>query len=347
MPMSGLLCSGRQKYVCGCPPRFVLGVKKGSAFRGALNFNSLPKKAADWLPFLEFNKHMKKIIKILDSFGRQLKEDNITAYASSCAFFIFLSLIPMIMLLLAILPYTPIDPTLLTRWVLQEFPAGTGNFIVSILDEVSNRSIGLISVSAVMTLWSAGKGINSMIAGLNAIDRTFDKRNGLWVRIIACVYTLIFLAGVLLMLIFVVMGKVIMEATTEAFPRLSSLFEMMLHFRSLISIGVLSVLFMLCYSLLPYRKHKFREQLPGAVLAATVWTGYSYLFSFYINRFGAFSMYGSLTAIIILMIWLYMCMYFLFLGDNMNKYFRPLIRGILNKQPISKLRGQFESLEED
>ncbi|MBO4679530.1 MAG: YihY/virulence factor BrkB family protein [Lachnospiraceae bacterium] len=289
---------------------------------------------------------MKKLLKILDSFGRQLKEDNITAYASSCAFFIFLSLIPMIMLLLAILPYTPIDPTLLTKWVLEEFPAGTGSFIVSVLEEVSNRSIGLISVSAVMTLWSAGKGINSLIMGFNAIDRTFDKRNGIWVRIIACVYTLIFLAGVLLMLIFVVMGRAIMEATTEVFPRLSNFFEMFLHFRSLISIGVLSVLFMLCYALLPFKKHKFREQIPGAVLAATVWTGYSYLFSLYINKFGAFSMYGSLTAIIILMIWLYMCMYFLFLGDNLNKYFRPIIKGFFEKQPISELKGQLESLEE-
>lgn len=292
-------------------------------------------------------KIMRKFLKILDSFGRQLKEDNITAYASSCAFFIFLSLIPMIMLLLAILPYTPVDPELLTKWVLEEFPAGTGSFIVSILEEVSNRSIGLISVSAVMTLWSAGKGINSLIAGFNAIDRTFDKRNGLWVRVIACLYTLVFLAGVLLMLIVVVCGKFIREVSTGAFPRLAGAFEVMLHFRTLISIGVLSILFMLCYSLLPYKKHKFREQFPGAVLAATVWTGYSYLFSFYINRFGAFSMYGSLTAIIILMVWLYMCMYFLFLGDNLNKYFRPLIKGILSKQPLTGLKGQLESLEED
>ena len=290
---------------------------------------------------------MKKFLRIMDSFGRQLKEDNITAYASSCAFFIFLSLIPMIMLLLAILPYTPIDPTLLTQWVLEEFPAGTGSFIVSILNEVNNRSIGLISVSAVMTLWSAGKGINSMITGFNAIDRTFDKRNGIWVRVIACVYTLVFLVGVVLLLVFVVLGKAIMEVSTGAFPRLTSVFEWFMHFRTLLSIGVLSILFMICYALLPYKKHKFVEQFPGAVLAATVWTGYSFLFSFYINRFGAFSMYGSLTAIIILMIWLYMCMYFLFLGDNLNKYFRPIIKGFFAKTPISELKGQLESLEED
>ena len=290
---------------------------------------------------------MKKFLKIMDSFGRQLKEDNITAYASSCAFFIFLSLIPMIMLLLAILPYTPIDPALLTKWVLEELPAGTGNFVISVLEEISTRSIGLISVTAVLTLWSAGKGINSLIAGFNAIDKNVDKRNGLLVRVIACLYTLVFLVGVLLMLILVVSGNFIMDVSVGAFPRLAKVFEALMNFRTLISIGVLSILFMLCYSLLPYKKHKFRETFPGAILAATVWTGYSFLFSWYINKFGAYSMYGSLTAIIILMIWLYMCMYFLFLGDNLNKYFRPLIRGIFNKQPISELKAQLESLEED
>ncbi|SCW99841.1 membrane protein [Lachnospiraceae bacterium YSD2013] len=290
---------------------------------------------------------MKKFLKIMDSFGRQLKEDNITAYASSCAFFIFLSLIPMIMLLLAILPYTPIDPALLTKWVLEELPAGTGNFVISVLEEISTRSIGLISVTAVLTLWSAGKGINSLIAGFNAIDKNVDKRNGLLVRVIACLYTLVFLVGVLLMLILVVSGNFIMDVSVGAFPRLAKVFEVLMNFRTFISIGVLSILFMLCYSLLPYKKHKFRETFPGAILAATVWTGYSFLFSWYINKFGAYSMYGSLTAIIILMIWLYMCMYFLFLGDNLNKYFRPLIRGIFNKQPISELKAQLESLEED
>lgn len=289
---------------------------------------------------------MKKFIRIISNYFKQVKEDNVTSYASSCAFFIFLSLIPMIMLLFAILPYTPVDPKLLTDWVVKEFPAGTGNFIVSILNEVSGRSIGLISVTAIATFWSAGKGVNSLIAGFNAIDKYVDKRNGIWLRVIASVYTLIFLLGVVFVLVLVVGGNFITGLIVGHFPNLEVVFAKLMNFRTLISIGVLSILFMLCYSLLPYKKHRLREQFPGAVISALGWTGFSYLFSFYVNKFNAFSMYGSLTTIIILMFWLYMCMYILFLGDNLNKYFRPVIKGVMSKTPMSELKGQLESLEE-
>ncbi len=289
---------------------------------------------------------MKKTFKILSSFFKQIKEDNITSYASSCAFFIFLSLIPMIMLLFAVLPYTPADPKLLADWVLREFPAGTGEFLISILNEVSNRSIGIVSITAIATFWSAGKGINSLIAGFNAIDKNVDRRNGLLIRLVASVYTLLFLVGVILMLVLVVCGNQINIFITSNFSELDGVIGVLMNFRTLISIGVLSILFMLCYSLLPVKKHKFREQLPGAIISALAWTGFSYLFSFYVNKFNAFSMYGSLTAIIILMFWLYVCMYILFLGDNLNRYFSPVIRGIMSKAPISELKGQLESLEE-
>lgn len=289
---------------------------------------------------------MKKIFKIINSFFKQIKEDNINSYASSCAFFIFLSLIPMIMLLFAVLPYTPADPKLLADWILKEFPAGTGEFLISILNEVSNRSIGIVSITAIATFWSAGKGINSLIAGFNAIDKNVDRRNGLFVRLVASVYTLLFLVGVILMLVLVVCGNQIYIFITSTFSELSNVFVVLMNFRTLISIGVLSILFMLCYSLLPVKKHKFREQLPGAIISALVWTGFSYLFSFYVNKFNAFSMYGSLTAIIILMFWLYVCMYILFIGDNLNRYFSPVIKGIMTKAPISEIKGQLESLEE-
>lgn len=290
---------------------------------------------------------MRKLFKIIQRFGRQIKEDNVNSYASSCAFFIFLSIIPMIMLLFAILPYTPADPKLLTDWVIEEFPAGTGAFIASIISDVSSRSIGLISITAITTIWAAGKGINALMAGFNAIDKNIDRRNGIVLRIISSLYTLIFLAGVVVLLVIVVGGKAIMNIIVGDFPNLSAVFGILVNFRSLISLVLMSFIFMLCFSLLPCKKHKFRETFPGAVLAALAWTGFSYLFSFYVNRFNAFNMYGSLTTIIVLMFWLYICMYILFIGANLNHYFRPVILAVTKKDgSLQEVKGQFESLEE-
>ncbi len=297
--------------------------------------------------FLTLVKSMKRLFKILSNLGKQIREDNISSYASSCAFFIFLSLIPLIMLLLAILPYTPADSGLLSDLILKEFPAGTGTMLLAVLEEVPKRSAGLVSVTAIAMLWSAGKGINSLVLGLNAIDRNVDKRNGLIVRILASLYTLIFLIGIIALLLLVVCGNFIKSLLFDHFPNLSNVFNVLVNFRSLISIVLMTVIVCLCYALLPCKRHKFREVFPGALVSSLAWTGFSYLFSFYVDRFNAFSIYGNFTTIIILLVWLYFDMFILFLGHNLNRYFRPVILAFHEDKNLKSIKGQLESLEED
>ena len=151
------------------------------------------------------------------------------------------------MLLFAILPYTPVDSGVLSEIVLNEFPLGTGSMLISILEEVSMRSAGLVSVTAIAMLWSAGKGINSLILGLNAIDRNADKRNGLLVRILASFYTLVFLIGLVILLILVVGGNFIKGLLFENFPNLSNVFNVLMNFRSLISIVLMMIVSIFLY----------------------------------------------------------------------------------------------------
>ena len=290
---------------------------------------------------------MKKIVTIFKNFGFQIKADNLNSFASSCAFFIFLSIIPMVMLLFSIIPYTPIDPGLVNKWVLEEFPADTGAVLISILEEVSNRSFGILSVTAIAMLWSAGKGINSLIAGFNAIDGNIDKRNWIVLRLISMIYTLLFLLGIIVVLFFAVGGNFLLDNFMQLFPALAVYVKKLVSFRFLISVLLFSFIFMLCYSLLPYKKHKFRETFPGAIISALFWTGFSYLFSIYVNRFNAFSIYGSLTAIIVLMVWLYFCMYIVFIGDNLNKYFSPVIKVLFTKGVnIEEVKNRLKEIDE-
>ena len=62
------------------------------------------------------------------------------------------------------------------------------------------------------------------------------------------------------------------------------------------------------------------KHIPGAVLAAAGWLLYSYAFSIYVDRFNGFSnMYGSLTTIILIMLWLYFGMYITLIGAEFNQ----------------------------
>lgn len=290
---------------------------------------------------------LKILIKICKGFSRQVKEDNLNAYASSCAFFVFLSIIPIVVLLLAILPYTPISSTLILDWIEKYLPAGTGSIFSSVITEAYSKSIGLISVATITTLWSAGKGVNSLITGFNAIDKVTDKRNTVILRLFSSLYTLIFLIAIVILLLVVVGGNVAEDFLIGYFPSLSYVFGMLVNFRSLISIVMMTLIFMVCFAFLPYKKHKFKEQVPGAIFSAIGWTGFSYLFSFYVEKFNAFSMYGSLTTIIVLLFWLYCCLYIVFIGANLNHYFRPVFSVLrFGKGSIKTVKGQLESLEE-
>ena len=84
--------------------------------------------------------------------------------------------------------------------------------------------------------------------------------------------------------------------------------------------GMISIVFCTMYSLLPNNPVSWKDHYPGAVVTSVFWTLYSFGFSVYIDYFGGFSMYGSLTSIVIVMIWLYFCMYIFFGGALVNKW---------------------------
>ena len=90
--------------------------------------------------------------------------------------------------------------------------------------------------------------------------------------------------------------------------------------RTVVSLLLLIVFFWALYLFVPDRKSRhISVELPGAVMCAAGWMGFSYLFSFYIDHMSDFSaMYGSLTAVVLCMVWLYACMYLLFAGAEFN-----------------------------
>ena len=81
------------------------------------------------------------------------------------------------------------------------------------------------------------------------------------------------------------------------------------------------------YRYLPNRKASLKSQIPGAFIIAVAWLLFSYFFSLYFTFFPNFSnMYGSLSALIMVMLWLYCCMNLLLYGAEINAYFENQFR---------------------
>lgn len=251
---------------------------------------------------------------------------NISAFAASAAFFLFLSMVPLLMALCAILPFTSLTAENLIMAFMKVVPETMGGFVESVVYDVYSRTAGTITVFAIVTIWSAAKAVLALVQGLNEVNDIEEKRNYLVLRMIACFYTVIMLIATLLSVFIMVFGNVIVNIALKDFPQLQVVVQFVMHFRFLFSWLVLTVFFAMIYTFVPSMKLKFRSQIPGAAFAAVVWSIASYIFSVYIEYFNGFGTYGSLTTIVILMFWFYMMMYILLIGASINRYFGPVYK---------------------
>ena len=265
---------------------------------------------------------IKKAVKFIQGFAVNLSEKHMSAYAAQAAYFIILSFIPFMLLLMTSIKYTPLTREEVINVVMQVFPENFEGFIRGIVGEVYAKSLGVVPISALIALWSAGKGIQALTNGFNTIYQVQETRNFIVTRIRSVIYTLIFVIAIVLTLILQVFGNSLQRELSNRFPFLDRLVTTIISMRLLISLGLLSLVFLMLYKFIPNRKATFRSQLPGAVLSAVCWSTFSFFFSIYLDFFNnAANMYGSMTTIVLILLWMYFCMIFVMIGAQVNYYF--------------------------
>ena len=267
---------------------------------------------------------VRKLYLIWLNFSRQMKKQNISAYAASIAFFFFLSIVPMLMMLCAIIPYTPVTEENLVQAVTDVVPDMVDALVVSLIADVYDRSGGIMSIAIIATIWSAAKGVMALMTGLNAVNGVEEKRNYFVIRVIACFYTIVMLLIVILSLVINVFGNQLVSIALYRLPQLERIVDFCMNFRFLVVWVVMTVLFAAIYAYVPNKMFKFREQIPGATFSAVVWSVFSWGFSIYVAYGNSYGVYGSLSIIIIVLLWMYFCMYIIMIGAYLNRYFNPV-----------------------
>lgn len=264
-------------------------------------------------------KRTKKILQKLMDILTEIGNDHVGAYAAQSAYFFMLCMIPIILILLMMVRYTPVTKADVMTAVIQVFPKSVDTMITSIVNQVYNQSMGVISVTIVVALWSAGKGVLAMSTGLNNVYNCRETRNYLYLRLRATLYTVLFLLVIILLLVLSVFGNSLNIFVERYIPIVSGVAERLMEVRPFITPIVLMIFWLLVYKFLPNRKDRLIKQLPGAVFATVGWLAVSWVFSVYLDIFEGFSsMYGSLTTIVLIMLWLYFCMYSILLGAELN-----------------------------
>lgn len=262
---------------------------------------------------------MKYIKNILLNIKSKIDRDNVSEYAAESAYFTILSFIPFTLFFISLIKYTNIEKDTIIM-VLKEFiPVSMHNTIFNILDEVYSKSIEIISLTLIIAVWSAGKGFFSLCKGLRNIYKIKDEKNNLWLRIEGSIYTLILIFLIIIFLFFIVLGNKMYIYIMSKYNEFSKIFFIVFKFRNILMIFFMIIVFLLLYKYIPQNKSKVSSHIYGAIFSAIGWYICSYIFSIYMDISRGFvDMYGSLSSLILIMLWMYSCMYIILLGAEIN-----------------------------
>lgn len=265
----------------------------------------------------------RKKIRLTDVFLfiKKYNESSIAIYSGQTAFFIMLSFFPFMLFFFTLLNLTPFTEADFLAWAEAIIPASLQGAMQTITSDIfSGNTSGRISVTVITAIWLSSKAFVSIQKGLNVMYEIKETRNYLFLRFYSVLYSVVFAVLLLIILALMVFGK---QLNTRFFPEWGWLAEL-LHVRFWICIPVLFFFFWLVYIFCPNKKRiekqkGIKNQIPGAVFASGGWIIFSWLFSIYVDKYNNYaSFYGTMTTIALIMVWLYGCMYVLFLGGLIN-----------------------------
>lgn len=279
---------------------------------------------------MKFNKQ--RVKEFLFAVLRPFLGQNMPIFAGCATLFLLMASFPLLIWVLVVVNHLPWysvqDLADLLYQFLPEVPE-IQDTVLEVLNNLSLQSTTFVaSFAAITTLFSASSGMSAIQRGLQRL--TPGARFTLFDRLLAILYTVIF-EGLLLVVLLLQGLRSIFHPLSELLSnspygsRLLGLFQHWINFSDLIAIPVVFALILLIYTFVPGGRRSMRAQLPGAVFSTIGWVLFSNLFSYYIVHFWKLSyIYGSLTAIILMILWLDIIINLLFLGAALNA---ALLRG--------------------
>ena len=138
-------------------------------------------------------KSEKGTIALILGFIKRMQEDHIGAYAAQAAYFLIMSFIPFVLVLTALVQYTPLTYRMLRQAIIGFVPDNLQDFVLKIIAEIFTKSAAVVPISGLFALWSSGKGMQSLIAGLNEIYHVKETRNWLTNRLYSMLYMFLFI----------------------------------------------------------------------------------------------------------------------------------------------------------
>ena len=262
-------------------------------------------------------KHTKRLARLTS----EILSMRIPVYAGNASFFLVLSAFPIVTLLLAVLPYLPVDVGNLLDLLSNFIPDGLTPLAEQLVRTLYDQTPGaVIPVSILTALWTASSGMMGILYGLNHVLGAEETRSYFARRGLCALCTVGLILAVVLTLLLNVWGRSLLDLLRARGFWTERAISYLLEHLHLYSAAILTVLFAVMYLVLPCARLKFLQVLPGAAAASCAWVAFSELFSLYVGTVvGGITLYGGFTLIVLTLLWLFFCMMILFLGQLLNR----------------------------
>lgn len=265
----------------------------------------------------------------------ELKKDQATGLAAQQAYYYMLALFPLLILLIATVPYLNIDPQKAINVVNKLLPSQSAELLRdNVVKLVSERNGGLLTFGIIGTIWSASSGMNAFIRAMNIAFDVKETRSFIKARLVSIMLTFGLILAFVVALLLPVFGRVILD-TVQSIIQIPEPFDIVFNIiRWVVAIVVIAAVLAGLYRVAPNKQYPFKHVIPGAIFATVVWQLISLGFSFYVSNFGNYSAtYGSIGGVIILMLWLFLTGLALVLGGEINAIYH---RDKIGEEPVEE-----------
>lgn len=250
----------------------------------------------------------------------RLLDDDILALGAQMAYYLILSFFPFLIFLMALIGNSPISSQQVLMGLLGILPEEAyilvRNTVVEIVD---TKAGGLAPVSGILALWFASNGIGSIITGLNKAYDEKERRPFWLVKLISIIFTLLLSTVIIFSFILLVFSGVIKKQILDGMELEPSYQNLWNTGRYIFISSVIFLVFLILYRFTPSRRMRWKEVIPGAILATIGWLGTSLGFAYYVDNFSNYSrFYGSIGGVVVLLIWLYYSAVIVLLGGELN-----------------------------
>ncbi len=263
---------------------------------------------------------IKKIKYYSMEFIKKFEENEIIYFANALTYKLLLAMFPFVIFLMTLLGFFDIEINDYLINIISSMPKDVKEiFLVFIQEVVYTKNVSLLSISLLISIFSASSGFNYFIKGINKVFDIDDGRGVIKKRLISILLVFVFSFLIIASLILFIFCDAIEDFFIDFISSDDIIKDIFGMTGYIINVIALFIILIVTFKISLYGKIRFKQLVPGTVIVVCGWLFMSKIFNIYINNFSKISVvYGSLGSIFVLLIWINMLSVLVLSGSQIN-----------------------------